>query len=241
MMQTVLEPALELSGIFSNSLAFTNRLDTEYNSFCQCLGHASTLLYTSTTSISAGSSTYYFVRVPNIFAKTGLWLGALESHIYTLRIRTQTTGALDSGTGILALSDIQLILETVLIPESEFPEMRRDWSQKAWIASQAQLNEPNQVTLTATGESPRIGLPQFKDLPVTAIFSFIHQSRAIAASAYFNWQGLQNSSKVHIIDRNGSQLFTSNSEYYGFQRYYKSARQLADSKLFQVRKITLQN
>jgi hypothetical protein len=228
MIQTLLEPAIELS-------------DTEYASIANTLNHNSALSYTSPTSISAGGSGYYFVRVPNPFPRDGLYLGALGSEIWTLRIHTQTTGAVDSGTGTLGLADIQLLLECVLVPEAEMNEMKREFSSKTWVTSQCQLSEPNQITLTATGESPRIQLQQLKDLPVTAVYTFIHASRSITASAYFNWISLQPNSKVHVIDRNGGQLWTSNSEMYAFNRYYRGARQLADSKLFQNVPLILTN
>jgi hypothetical protein len=58
----LLEPAIELS-------------DNEYASLCNCLNHNSALTYTSPSSISAVGSQWYFVRVPNPFPKTGIWLG----------------------------------------------------------------------------------------------------------------------------------------------------------------------
>ena len=170
------------------------------------------------------------MRVPNFFPSSGLWLGSLNDHIWTLRIRTQTGGAVDSGTGVLTLSDIQLLLECVMVPESEFPQMKKEWATKAWTAAEAQLIKPNQVALVSAGESPKIELSQLKDLEVSSIYFFIHASKSIADSAYFNWLGLQNYSQVHIFDRGGSQLFTSNSEYYGHNSY-RAARQLSDSKL----------
>jgi hypothetical protein len=86
-----------------------------------------------------------------------------------------------------------------------------------------------------------IQLQQLKDLPVTAVYTFIHASRSITGSAYFNWIALQPNSKVHVRDRNGTQLFTSNTEFYAFQRYYRGIRALADSKLFQNVPLILTN
>jgi hypothetical protein len=116
---------------------------------------------------------------------------------WTLRIKTQAGGAVDSGTRTLVLADIQMILETVLVPDSDFAELKRNWNKHHWIASACAVNEPNPVTLTATGERQKIQLPQLRGLPVTAIYSFIHQSRNIAASAPSSSLQIQNSTNFN--------------------------------------------
>jgi hypothetical protein len=68
--------------------------------------HSSTLAYNITNSDAAGGTAMYLLKVPNFFPKDGFYLGALGNHVYTLRIRTNSLGAVDSGTGVLALTNL---------------------------------------------------------------------------------------------------------------------------------------
>jgi hypothetical protein len=111
--------------------------------------------------------------------------------------------------------------------------MRREWASKSWTASMAQLFEsPTQITLSSTGENARTQLQQFKDLSISAVYFFLHSSRSFTSSSYFTMQALNNGSQAYLIDRNGSQLFTSNSEYIGYNKTYRAVGNLADSKVF---------
>jgi hypothetical protein len=81
-------------------------------------------------------------------------------------------------------------------------------------------------------KSPRTQLLAFKDLSISAIYFFLHASRSFTASAYFTMTALAPGSQAYLIDRNGSQLFSSNGEYIGYNKTYRATEQLSDSKLF---------
>jgi hypothetical protein len=216
MLQLLLEPAIEMS-------------DVEYGQICSVLNHNTS--WASPTAITNGTSVWYFLRISNPFPKDGMWLGALNDHVWTIRLRTQN--CISSGTGVPNLLSLNLLMETVTVPDSEYAELRKEYANKVWTASIGQLFEsPNQITLVSSGESPRTQLQSFKDLSITSIYFFLHASRSFTSSAYFAGQTLQNGAQVYIIDRNGMQLFTSNGEPYGYSRTYKATRMLADSKVF---------
>jgi hypothetical protein len=71
------------------------------------------------------------------------------------------------------------------------------------------FESPSQITLTASGVSPRTQLQALKDLSVSATYFMPHASRSFTSSAYFTLTSLQNTSQAYVIIRNGQQLFTS--------------------------------
>jgi hypothetical protein len=157
----------------------------EYQALCRMLNHDSTLLYTSPTAIATSSSVLYFIRVPTFLPKAGTWLGALPNTGLTLRVKT--ANGVDSGTGTPVLSEVNLLLDCVNIPEDDQWALAKEWQDKHWQTQEIVHHEPNLITTTVSGDSPKIKLEAFNGLQISPIFTGVHAARDIAASAYFNW------------------------------------------------------
>lgn len=96
----------------------------------------------------------YMMRLPNPFPKDGFWWGALAGHTLTIRLHTQTGGAVDTGTGVLSLTSdgCQILMRCITIPQSQQAQYQKDWSSKVWSSMASILNEPaQQITLVSSG------------------------------------------------------------------------------------------
>lgn len=224
--QVVMEPALELS-------------DSEYEALCVGLNHGKTLAFGGVTAIAASGTKTYMLRVPNPFPKSGFWLGSMRGSNLTMRIKSQN--AVSAGTGTLVLNELTLYLDTITIPPEDYKELEQQWYNKCWLTTEVIVHENNAITLVASGQSPTVKLEAFKDQEVSHIITILHASRSFTGNAYWSLQTLSNDASVHIISKNGSQLFTSNSELYAFNRYIRGTRQYGDSKVFQNLPLILHN
>lgn len=229
--QLWLEPAIELG-------------DNEYQGIVNLLNHNSSLTYTSVTAIAASGSATYYLKIPAPFLgnQGGFWLGALQNNTLTLRLRTQTGGAVSAGTGTLVCpSDgFQLLLDCITVPADDWKELENEWRRKSWHHQECVIQEsPGTITLVASGDSPKLKLDNFSDLEVTYIIAQIHASRSFTGSAYFNNTTLPNTAQAYLQSKDGSQIFTSNLENYGFQRYVRATHHVGDSKLFQSQPLLL--
>lgn len=176
--QLWLEPAMDLG-------------DNEYQSVVTLLNHDQALTNTSVSAIALFSSAFYYVRIPAPFLgnQGGFWLGALDNNTLTLRLRTQTGGAVHSGTGTLSVpSDgFQLILDCITVSADDWAELQSKWRYKSWQYQECVLQEfPGTITLVASGDSPKLKLDNFRDVELSYIIVQLHISRSFAASAYFS-------------------------------------------------------
>ncbi len=228
MMEIVLKPALVMTA-------------DEFTSYCNLVNHNAALADTSPVNIAQNANKNYYVQLPNILPKGGFWLGALHDHTLTIRLRTQN--AVDSGAGTLQVTStgFQLILECITIPQSDWPGLSREWAHKKWHVQECILNEPNAVTTVATGQSPDVKLEAFKDKHISHIIVFIHASRSFTNSAYFLLIAPDEDGRFYIRTKDGSQIFTSNQEYFQFNKYVRSVRQFGSSRVMQDASLILIN
>lgn len=198
-----------------------------YTNLVHNLNHDTALLNTSVTSMAAGVSTKFRLRLPTILPKhEQFWLGAIDG-AFTIRLRTQSGGAVAAGTGVLALTGIELVISCIQVPDSEIPALKAKWEDHVWKAEESRLNEVASQVVASTGQY-LFQLQALKDQPVTRIISFAHASRTsfATASSYFLFLAPDTTTcNVHVQDKSGSQLFTSNKECYGYNRYVKMLEQ----------------
>jgi hypothetical protein len=232
-LQCVFERAPEMSEI-------------EYITYCNMLNHDKTLAYTSAASVASSGTAYYTVRIPSPFPKYGFWLGALESdtganHKLTLRVRTQPfilVGA--ASTVVLALNNqyIQMLLDCTTVPPQEQGEMRREWRHKHWKINEMAINEQSSLTLAISGQSTKIQLTSFRDLPIHTMYSVIHIGRifgggvygaGITTTGWWSFSALPDQAQAYIVDKNGTKLFISDTEFAKYNKYMRSGKQQGDS------------
>lgn len=81
----------------------------------------------------------------------------------------------------------------------------------------------------------------FKDKHISHIIVFIHASRSFTASAYFLLIAPDEDGKFYIRTKDGSQIFTSNQEYFQFNKYARAVRQFGSSRVLQDASLILIN
>jgi hypothetical protein len=201
--------------------------DIGYTRMSTQLNHDKSLLNTSVTSLTAGTEVKFRVRIPVPLPRNEpFWLGAINGS-FTIRIRTQSGGAVAAGTGVLALTGIELVVECNQVDASEKAALVTEWANKVWKFESSRLNEVSSQVVASTGQY-LFQLQALKDQPVTRIISFAHASRTSFATAtsYFLFLAPDTTTcNVSIQDKSGTQLFTSNKEGYGFNRYLRQIRQ----------------
>jgi hypothetical protein len=162
-------------------------------------------------------------------------LGALKDYTLRLRIRTQGSGtAIYSGSGTLGLTDMQLVLYCAVLQDVEIPAMRAKFNNHYWTKTDCRLYEPTSITLASTGDiTAPIQLLGLKDIPCKFLIGLLHTSRSFTrASDFWSLIELPKTARIYVTDRSGSQIFTSNQEFYCEQRYTKGPKLFGDSKLF---------
>lgn len=169
---------------------------------------------------------------------SAFWLGALKDNSITLRIRTALGGSKDSGTGTLVVnSQPKLHMDCSIIPQEEHEFLYNYWSKKIWRCFQWTLNRPNTITLVASGESPKVKLESFKNVDAVALFTVLHASRSMTASAYFNYVALASTSKVAILDKANQPIFSNEGIKYDRLKNQIGTRHLKESDILANRPI----
>jgi phosphoribosylformylglycinamidine (FGAM) synthase-like amidotransferase family enzyme len=222
MIQAVLEPAMKFG-------------DIEYTSLCTQLNHNTALAYNSgSTAIATSGSANYYLRLPTILPPDGFWLGALSSAPLSIRIKTAVAKAAGSGTIAISATDgIQMILDCVTIPQSEWGRFHSEWVNKHWHTQYCVLNQPpSQITTVSSGDSPDVKLEAFKDIEISHMLTILHASRSMTANAYFNWLAAPSTSSVQLLTKDKNLILSSGPELMAWNKYIRGTKQSADSKFF---------
>src|SRR5689334_12844709 len=103
-----------------------------------------------------------------------------------------------------------LIFSSYVGAEDEAIYRKAAQQSRRWMRSCMLANEPNAVTLNSSGVSPMVQLKNLKNKQISAIVTGIHASRAIAGATYWTWVQLPNNARIQIVDKEGSQIFTTN-------------------------------
>jgi hypothetical protein len=213
----ILEPAMSLS-------------DVEWQSLSATANHSSALAVGSSTSLVAAATASYYIRLVNPFPKgKGFWLGALASH--RLQIRIKTTAGVSAGTGTLACTGLNLILQCVNVPSSEWGQKQSQWDSFVWSSEEVVVNESELITFAASGPlSQPIRLTNLNNAEVSRMVSFVHAAKDNVANAFWNLATLADNCEIIVKDKNGGVLFTTSTSYFQMLRYITGCRHLGDSK-----------
>lgn len=132
-----------------------------------------------------------------------------------------------------------MLLDTIHVPSEDIPALSRQYSNFAWHVQESILNESSQITLVASGESPRIKLDAFTDHEISHVVTSIRASRS--TPAFWTLTALGKTASVHIATKEGSIIFGSQSELVGFNKFIRAARQFSESKFIQSTGVIVSN
>ncbi len=200
-MKTLLDPAIHMS-------------NQEYQQYCKTLNHNAALDPSSVVPLNANEVRWYYVKVPNPFPAAGFWLGNLGENYYTLKVNSSETSSVVSGTGVPSLEDVHLLIDTTMIDQSMFPDLRRQFRDFAWHSTEVHSNELASQAINPTAEV-RIKLENFRDKEIGLI---VHGIRAVRNNV---WATPSDSCRILLQDRNQAALFTAAGETVGYNRYVK--------------------
>lgn len=190
--------------------------------------HSSALASNSVNSISAGGSAVYYMRIPNPFPEDGLWLYALKENKLIIRFYTQS--AVSAGSGTLALSEVNLILDGYFIPQDEWAELDKHWENRVWRCFKVHLNDIPSITFSSSGTTT-VELKNCNNIEAVAGLTAIRASRSNTSTANWTLTAINNTAKVDWKHQSGASIFYSTPLSYFKLRYLDPIKFLGTSQL----------